>query len=128
MTSVHADRPQAYSVVVEGRLGATPSRWLWLVKWLLALPHYLVVGVLVGAGAWSLGELDGLVLIVGVALLMTGAYPRALFDLVLGINRWALRVAAYVLLTTDRYPALRLDQGGDDPGELHLHLGGEDVS
>jgi hypothetical protein len=229
MTSTHADRPQAYPVVVEGRLGATPSRWLWLVKWLLviphavvllflwvaavvmtlvalvailvtgrypraifdfnvgvlrwtwrvsyyaygalatdqyppfslkdddtyparftvayperlsrglaavkwllALPHYLVVGVLVGGGPWSLGELDGLlgvlVLIVGVALLVTGTYPRALFDLVLGINRWALRVAAYVLLTTDRYPPFRLDQGGDDPGELHLHLGGEDLS
>lgn len=72
---------------------------------LLAIPHYLIVGVFVG-GAWAIGREAGdvagtpgliglLVLIAGVMLLFTGRYPRQIFDFVLGMNRWALRVAAY---------------------------------
>jgi hypothetical protein len=105
------------------------SRGLALVKWwLLAIPHYLVVGIFVGGGAWVLGADDNsgislvglLVLIAAVALLVTGTYPRPVFDLVLGLNRWTLRVAAYAGLMTDRYPPFRLDQGGDDPGSLRF--------
>jgi hypothetical protein len=104
------------------------SRGLVLVKWwLLALPHYLVVALFVG-GAWYAGDTaDGrdpvmwgliglLVVIAGVVLLFTGRYPRSIFDLVLGLNRWVLRVAAYASLMTDSYPPFRLDIGGDDPG------------
>lgn len=104
------------------------SRGLVLVKWwLLAIPHYLVVGVLLGGGTWavsqdntplwqgSIGLIGLLVLIAAVALAVTGRYPRSLFDLVLGLNRWVLRVAAYVTLMTDAYPPFRLDMGGDDP-------------
>jgi hypothetical protein len=104
------------------------SRGLALVKWwLLAIPHYLVVAILVGGATtathqatntdwqWDEGGLIGLlVLIAGVILLVTGAYPRALYDLLLGLNRWVIRVAAYAGLMTDVYPPFRLDMGGHE--------------
>jgi len=105
------------------------NRWLPLVKWLLAVPHYLLVGALVGSGytlasgmengrgvAYSAPSLIGAsVLIAAIALLFTTRYPTGLYDLVVGINRWSYRLVVYVALMTDRYPPLRLDQGGDDP-------------
>ncbi|MBB3043791.1 DUF4389 domain-containing protein [Nocardioides soli] len=113
------------------------SRGLVLVKWwLLAIPHYLIVGVFFSGGIylggqaaadaspawWSPGLLGLLVLFAAVALLFTGSYPRSIFDLVLGINRWGLRVAAYAALMTDEYPPFRLDLGGQDPGvTAHRH-------
>jgi hypothetical protein len=117
------DYPARFDVAYPEHL----SRGLVLVKWwLLALPHYLVVGLFVGGGAWALSR-DGaagpslvglLVLFAGVALLVRGAYPRGIFDVVLGMNRWALRVAAYAGLMTDAYPPFRFDLGGDDPGSV----------
>lgn len=97
------------------------SRWLVLVKWwLLAIPHYLVlVFVIGGLGVRMAGGLLGLlVCFVGFALLFSDRYPGGLFDLVMGLNRWVYRVAAYVLLLTDEYPPFRLDQGGDEPSAL----------
>ena len=78
------------------------NRWLPLVKWLLAVPHLVVLAFLaVGACVC--------VVIAWLAILFTGRYPRPLFDFVVGVFRWWLRVAAYaVLLTTDRYPPFRL--------------------
>jgi hypothetical protein len=100
------------------------SRGLVLVKsWLLAIPHLAIVGVLTagwpgrGGDRWFFpaGLLGVLVLIVAVALLFTGRYPRGLHDLVVGINRWLYRVIAYVALMTDQYPPFRLDQGPTEP-------------
>lgn len=102
------------------------SRGLVLVKWLLAIPHFLVVGVFVGGGLWvsstddrfqwgAPGLVGLLVFVAGVVLAVTGSYPRQLFDFVLGLNRWVLRVGAYAGLMTDKYPPFRLDMGGDDP-------------
>jgi len=78
------------------------NRWLPLVKWLLAIPHYIVLIVL-GVGAIFA------IIIAWFAILLTGRYPRALFDYVVGVGRWGLRVQAYVgLLVTDRYPPFSL--------------------
>jgi uncharacterized protein DUF4389 len=74
------------------------NRWLPLVKWLLALPHFIVLVALIIIAIF-------VVVIAWFAILFTGRYPRGLFDFVVGVGRWALRVQAYaVLLVTDRYP------------------------
>src|SRR5687768_9815235 len=78
------------------------NRWLPLVKWLLAIPHYVVLLVL-----WIAAIVA--VVIAWFAILITGRYPRVLFDLVEGVFRWSLRVSAYAfLLVTDRYPPFSL--------------------
>ncbi|MEU8801034.1 DUF4389 domain-containing protein [Spirillospora sp. NPDC048819] len=99
------------------------SRGLVLVKWwLLAIPHYLVVALFMGGGTgggdggWNAPGLVGLlVLVAAVALLFTTRYLRGIFAFVMGMNRWALRVAGYAFLMTDRYPPFRLDMGGTEP-------------
>jgi hypothetical protein len=78
------------------------NRWLPLVKWLLAIPHYIVLFFLVIAAFFS-------VIVAWFAILFTGRYPRGLFDFVVGVGRWANRVTAYAfLLVTDEYPPFRL--------------------
>jgi hypothetical protein len=78
------------------------NRWLPLVKWFLAIPHYLVLFFL-GIAAFVA------VVIAWFAILFTGRYPRSLFDFVEGVIRWSNRVTAYALiLVTDRYPPFRL--------------------
>ncbi len=121
-----------YPAHLEVAYPAHLSRGLVLVKsWLLAVPHYLVVGVFLGGGLWAAWQTDRtaatagpggliglLVLVAAVVLLVTGRYPQTVFDLVLGLNRWVLRVAAYAALMTDTYPPFRLDMGGHDPGTV----------
>jgi len=80
------------------------NRFLPLVKWLLAIPHYIVLFVLILAAIVA-------VVIAWFAILITGRYPRPLFDFVVGVGRWSLRVGAYAfLLVTDRYPPFSLKE------------------
>ena len=121
------------------------SRGLALVKWwLLAIPQYIIIGLFTGGMAWwgwylyyhggvlhagygyrneswaGFGLIGLLAVIGAVVLLVTGRYPERIFDFVLGMNRWVLRVAGYAGLMTDKYPPFRLDMGGPDPGTLTL--------
>ncbi|MEZ4712970.1 MAG: DUF4389 domain-containing protein [Caldilineaceae bacterium] len=78
------------------------NRWLPLVKWLLAIPHYIVLAFLVLGVFFT-------TIIAWFAILFTGQYPRGLFDFSVGVGRWALRVSAYAfLLVTDEYPPFSL--------------------
>jgi len=78
------------------------NRWLPLVKWLLAIPHFIVLFFL------TIGAVIAVVL-AWFSILITGRYPRGLFDFVVGVGRWGLRVQAYaLLLVTDRYPPFSL--------------------
>jgi hypothetical protein len=139
--------PARLDVAYPQRLSRVRALVQW---WLLAIPHYLVVAAFTRGATYflwpSYGDYNGysggysgsysgsysgdgwsgdgwswpgllgtLVLIAAVALLFTGRYPRGIFDFVLGLNRWWLRVAGYVSLMTDVYPPFRLDQGGADP-------------
>ena len=87
------------------------SRGLVLVKWwLLAIPHYIIVGFFQGGygGRGGGGLTSILAIIAAIAVLFTGKYPPDIFNLVVGMNRWSYRVAAYASLMTDRYPPFRL--------------------
>jgi hypothetical protein len=123
------DYPASLHVEYPERL----SHWLPLVKWLLAIPHLILVGIFVGGwgwgwdwgwdgvgGFWGIG-IAGLVgvlaVIAGFVLLFTGNYPRSLFDFLVGLDRWVVRVAAYVSLMRDEYPPFRLDMGPAEPTE-----------
>jgi len=119
------DYPATLDIDRPGQL----SQGLVLVKWwLLAIPHYLLLGLVFGgsivvaqgrydneAVVWSGGLIGLLVLFAGISLLFRNRYPSGLFDLIIGLNRWLFRVIAYAALMTDRYPPFRLDQGGAEP-------------
>jgi hypothetical protein len=114
------EHPASLDVAYPTRL----SRPLVLVKWLLAVPHLLIVGILLGSvsrfgptspAVFTGGLLGVLVLVAGIHLTVIRRYPAGLFDMVIGLDRWAFRVLVYVALMTDVYPPFRLDQGGSEP-------------
>ena len=105
--------PGAYPVHVDAQRQDEYHRFLPLVKWLLAFPHYvvlffLVIGVLVAK------------IIAFFAVLFTGRYPRGIFDFVLGVLRWSWRVTAYVYLLRDEYPPFSLDDDPSYPATLEI--------
>ena len=104
-----------YPVRVEAAPAVEASRGMWLVKWLLALPHVIVLFFLwVGVVVVSV--------IAFFAILVTGRYPRPLFDYTVGVLRWSWRVQyyAYTVLGTDRYPPFTFEDVPDYPARLHV--------
>ncbi len=92
------------------------SRGLVLIKWwLLAIPQYLVVGFFLGGSRFAGGLVGLLVLIAAIVLLFKNRYPRDIFNLAMGMNRWGMRVVAYAALMRDEYPPFRLDTGPKEP-------------
>lgn len=118
--STHASR-QAQSenltdaLTLEGDLDPDLSRWLWLVKWLLAIPHYVVLFFL--AIAFFV-----VTVIAFFAILFTERYPRGLFEFNVGVLRWGWRVSFYALgpVATDRYPPFSLGEEPDYPARLDV--------
>jgi len=118
-----ADYPAHFDVAYDGH----PSRGLVPLKWLMSVPHLVIVALIMGTllsfvprtsvatGAFSV--LNVLVVIAGVFLMITARYPRPLFELLIGLNRWVYRVVAYVAFMHDEYPPFRLDTQDFHVGE-----------
>jgi Domain of unknown function (DUF4389) len=108
-----ADPGLEHPVRVEAERQEEYARFLPLVKWLLAIPHYIALAVL-GIGAFFV------IIISFFAVLITGRYPEGLWNYMVGVFRWGLRVGAYVFLLTDRYPPFSLDDDPDYPVRLKM--------
>ena len=104
-----------YPIKLRGELSAPPGRWVWLFKWLLAIPHFIVLGFL------SIASFV-LTVIAFFSILFTGKYPRGMFNFNLGVMRWGWRVGFYTCgaLGTDKYPPFSLEPDPNYPADLEV--------
>src|SRR3569832_234830 len=107
------NQPPPYPLRLEGDLSPRLSRWLWLVKWFLAIPHFIVLFFL-----WI--AFLALSVVALFAILFTGRYPRGIFDFNVGVMRWTWRVGyySYSALGTDLYPPFTLAEVPEYPARL----------
>jgi hypothetical protein len=105
---------RSYPLDIRGEMSPDLSRWLWMVKWLLAIPHFIVLFFLSIASfvVWF---------IAWWAILFTARYPRGMFNFNVGVMRWTWRVSFYAgVLGTDRYPPFSLASDDDYPADLSV--------
>ncbi len=104
-----------YPVTLRGELTVPPGRWQWLVKWLLIIPHGIIL--------YFLGIASFVLMVIAFfAILFTGKYPKGMFDFVVGVMRWNWRVSfySYSVLGTDKYPPFSFDPDPNYPADLNI--------
>ena len=106
---------KAYPVNLKGEITVMPSRWIWIFKWLLAIPHYIILCFL-----WIAFVVVSFISF--WAIVFTGKYPKGLFDFNSGVLRWTWRVGfySYQALGTDKYPPFSLDPDPNYPADLEI--------